>query len=336
MGVETYMETIRPAEKKDYDAIYDLKLYLNNHCHKINPCLFYYKIELHDYEKKSIGEYGFVLQAGDEIIGFFNGYPKEKYQENDSGIFFVETLVIKESYQNKNYGKKLFKFIEKYAKEKNCAFIGLQTLNNEKMLNFYKSNGMKIECMTLRIKFDVYKKRIVKSQKTKERKNPSKYEPDPIISYKKETDLDSIRFYNNKDYDAVLGMELYSNNMSCKMEPGKHYAYQYVLETAGEAVGYFDGYTSGTQDKNGKAIVSEFKIKTFAVKGSLQNSNYGHRLFEHIGEFAKENGFEYITLEIQYNAELLNFYMTNGMKIDCLYLKKQIIQAKEFADEAAE
>jgi hypothetical protein len=117
------MDIIRLTEKKDYDDIYKLQLYLDNYCAKINPRLFHSKSKLSKKEKlrkQGNGKNSFVFEYNGEIIGHFDAYTMSALDKSGyvcSKTFIVETFVIKEKYQNIKYGEKLFKYLEKFAKK---------------------------------------------------------------------------------------------------------------------------------------------------------------------------------------------------------------------------
>jgi GNAT superfamily N-acetyltransferase len=141
------MDIIRRANKKDFNEIYELELYLNNYCAKVNSELFIEQKEINK-EDRSDRENCFVIDHDNEIIGFFEAYVVGALDENGTPCkrtFIVETFVIKEKYQGLKFGEKLFMFLEDQAKKRGCKRIILKTLNEEKVVNFYRKMGMDID-----------------------------------------------------------------------------------------------------------------------------------------------------------------------------------------------
>ena len=141
------MDIIRYVEERDFDQIYELELYLNNYCAKINPELFTKKNKIEESEEN--GKVNcFVIDHDSEIIGFFEAYIIATFDENGNACnkrYIVESFVIKEEYQNKNYGKKLFLFLEDQARKRGCEKIELTALNEKRTKHFYKKMGMDLE-----------------------------------------------------------------------------------------------------------------------------------------------------------------------------------------------
>jgi GNAT superfamily N-acetyltransferase len=144
------------VQEKDYDEIYSLKLYLNNYCAELYPDLFTTKTEINkevDYVKASC----FVIEHDGEVIGFFDYHVIGELDENGLSCnrnFFVESFVIKENFQNKQYGEKLFKFLEEYATKCGCERINLKTMNETRVLHFYNKMKMSMEYCNLSKKIE--------------------------------------------------------------------------------------------------------------------------------------------------------------------------------------
>jgi ribosomal protein S18 acetylase RimI-like enzyme len=145
------LDIIRLIQKKDHKAVYDLQLYLNNYCAEIYPHLFT-KLKKINKKENPISAGSFVIEHDGEIVGFFSGYVMtgmnlKKNKVADSK-FIVEEYVIKKEYQNKQYGEKLFTFLEEYAGKCGCERITLETMNEDRAFHFYGKMGMNIECST--------------------------------------------------------------------------------------------------------------------------------------------------------------------------------------------
>lgn len=60
------------------------------------------------------------------------------------GCVYVDSLWVNENFRGKGYGKQLIQQAEKLAKENDCNFISVNTMNWE-ALDFYKKLGFQVE-----------------------------------------------------------------------------------------------------------------------------------------------------------------------------------------------
>ena len=127
---------IRLARKEEYK---DVSL-LNHIFLKEDIC---YGITCDDedfYNDKDV----FVAIVNDKIVGYGYGTIEEKtkdssfYKKNEKSLYLEELFVLRE-YRGVGIGSRLFKELEKYAKDKGCQYFELSTgtKDYERALNFY-------------------------------------------------------------------------------------------------------------------------------------------------------------------------------------------------------
>lgn len=91
-----------------------------------------------------------VAKIDDEIVGYCYGVveTKEKdtsFYKKGEKSFYIEELYIAPNYRNINIGKKLFDFIETYAKSLGCKILETTAVSKDykKLLRFYiEKNNM--------------------------------------------------------------------------------------------------------------------------------------------------------------------------------------------------
>jgi len=87
-----------------------------------------------DFTKK---EYTLVAKNEDnKIMGIL-------YFEIEVNVCFVDTLLVGKKFQNNGIGTKLLDYAEKFAKEKKCTKIYLETNEGWDAVKFYKKRGYK-------------------------------------------------------------------------------------------------------------------------------------------------------------------------------------------------
>jgi ribosomal protein S18 acetylase RimI-like enzyme len=152
------MDIIRQAEEKDYWNILELENTLNNQNMELFPDIFKKSnnaVPKEIYNKEIMEGNVFVLEHNGEIIGFYRAKIFE-YQDDETTIYqkmyFIYSIIIKENYQKKKFGTKLFQFIENKAKEKGCKTVELNVWENNSAINFYKIMGMEYKYHSLRKK----------------------------------------------------------------------------------------------------------------------------------------------------------------------------------------
>ena len=79
----------------------------------------------------------FIRDEKNEIVGGCNG-------TNLYGCVYVDQLWIKEDLREQGWGKKLMAKAEEFAKQKNCTFMTVNTMDWE-ALDFYKKLGFEVE-----------------------------------------------------------------------------------------------------------------------------------------------------------------------------------------------
>jgi ribosomal protein S18 acetylase RimI-like enzyme len=152
------MDIIRQAEEKDYWDILELENTLNNQNAEFFPDIFKESnntVPKEMYNKEITDGNVFVFEHNGEIIGFYRAKIFE-YQEDETTvyqrIYFIYSIIIKEKYRRKNFGTKLFQFIENEAKGKGCKTVELNVWENNSAINFYKIMGMEYKYYSLRKK----------------------------------------------------------------------------------------------------------------------------------------------------------------------------------------
>jgi ribosomal protein S18 acetylase RimI-like enzyme len=152
------VDIIRQAEEKDYLNILELENILNNQNIRLFPDIFKKSnntVPKERYNKEITDGNVFVFEHNGEIIGFYRAKIFE-YQDDETTlyqkIYFIYSIIIKENYQRKRFGTKLFQFIENKAKEKGCKTVELNVWENNSAINFYKIMGMEYKYYALRKK----------------------------------------------------------------------------------------------------------------------------------------------------------------------------------------
>ena len=86
----------------------------------------------------------FVADAGNEIIGMALIYPI--YSTWKGLSYYLEDIIVKESYRRQGIGTQLFEQVLKYAAEKNAGRLGWQVLDwNEPAITFYKKYNASLD-----------------------------------------------------------------------------------------------------------------------------------------------------------------------------------------------
>lgn len=89
----------------------------------------------------------FVAKENEVIIGFAWCYPRKFFDEDR---IFVNSLIVKEEYRNKQIGKNLLEEIEKFAIQKKYTAVDLTVAAfNENGRRFYEKNGFEEERIQL-------------------------------------------------------------------------------------------------------------------------------------------------------------------------------------------
>lgn len=85
-----------------------------------------------------------VCLVNNEIIGYcYGSIDKEdklrSYSNVGDMIYYLDEMYVSPRYRNCGVGKKLFEFVEKYAKENNCKTIRLNAVSKDykRLLTFY-------------------------------------------------------------------------------------------------------------------------------------------------------------------------------------------------------
>ena len=152
------MDIIRQAEEKDYYNILELENELNIQSANAFPDIFKKSdktVPQENYNKEILEGNIFVYEHDSEIIGFFRAHIYEYFEDETTvyqKMYFINSIIIKEKYRGKKYGRKLFEFIEKEAKRKSCKTVELNVWENNKAIDFYKYMGMGIKYYSLRKK----------------------------------------------------------------------------------------------------------------------------------------------------------------------------------------
>ena len=111
---------------------------------KLNPKLTLEKVKEYQKEMFNFHNYRcFGLFLDDKIIGISSGWITVRLYSGKQ--LEVDNVIIDNNLQSKGYGKKLFEFIEKWAKENSCKTIELNTyVQNSKSHKFYYNLGYSI------------------------------------------------------------------------------------------------------------------------------------------------------------------------------------------------
>ena len=111
---------------------------------QLHPKLTLEKVE--EYQKKMFefpNYYCFGMFLEHKLIGISNGWITVRLYSGKQ--LEVDNVVINDSFQSKGYGKKLFQFIEKWAKQNQCKTIELNAyIQNSKSHKFYYNLGYSI------------------------------------------------------------------------------------------------------------------------------------------------------------------------------------------------
>jgi ribosomal protein S18 acetylase RimI-like enzyme len=83
-----------------------------------------------------------MIEVNKEIVGFMKlNWMKSKIKN----FAYLEDIFVKEKYQGKGYGKKLFREFMKIGKEKKVEKMGLGTrIENKRAIEMYKKYGFEI------------------------------------------------------------------------------------------------------------------------------------------------------------------------------------------------
>ena len=111
---------------------------------KLNPKLTLEKVKEYQKEMFNFQNYRcFGLFLDDKLIGISSGWITVRLYSGKQ--LEVDNVIIDNNLQSKGYGKKLFEFIEKWAKENSCKTIELNTyVQNSKSHKFYYNLGYSI------------------------------------------------------------------------------------------------------------------------------------------------------------------------------------------------
>ena len=93
----------------------------------------------------------YVLEINDTIIGCISvttemdkEYENVRWMSKNQNNIYIHRLAISPEYQCRGYAQQLMGFAEKFAKDKKCISIRLDTFSkNQKNQNFYKKRGYK-------------------------------------------------------------------------------------------------------------------------------------------------------------------------------------------------
>ena len=153
---ENEMENIRLATEDDFEFIAELETFISKQNSEGYPDIYKYtkeSIPKDMYLKEISNENMYVLEIDNNKIGFYWAQVTEienvriKYQK----IYYIISIVLKQEFIGKGYGKKLFKYIENKAKSNGCKTIELSVDNyNKRALRFYKNIGMEEKNIIMR------------------------------------------------------------------------------------------------------------------------------------------------------------------------------------------
>jgi GNAT superfamily N-acetyltransferase len=151
------MELIRIAEESDYQAVLELEINMSKQNSK--GCPEYFKLSMNPvsieaYNKEIVEGNVHVFEIDKEIIGFYRANVIEMMEEEGmkyQKMYFILSLLLKDEYTGKGYGKKLFQYIEGEAKRKGCKTIELNVWEyNKRAKKFYEKRGMEVKYSSLR------------------------------------------------------------------------------------------------------------------------------------------------------------------------------------------
>ncbi len=83
----------------------------------------------------------YVAVEVDKITGVLV-FQTERWWEGP--VVIIQDLAVKQEFQNKEIGKQLIQFLEKYSKNKKIKKINFETNRKSKAIDFYKKLGYKI------------------------------------------------------------------------------------------------------------------------------------------------------------------------------------------------
>jgi ribosomal protein S18 acetylase RimI-like enzyme len=150
------METIRIAGEKDYQAVLELETIISKQNSEGCPDVFKFSknpIPIELYNKEISDGNIYVFEIDKKIIGFYWARVIEMENERikHQKIYFIYSLIIKEEYMRRGYGKKIFQYIEEDAKTKGCQAVGLDVWEYNKHAKiFYEKMGMEVKYSSMR------------------------------------------------------------------------------------------------------------------------------------------------------------------------------------------
>lgn len=126
---------IRKASIKDCSLMAQINISSNDPLNKIFPMN---RSQLSNFFKKKIKEgVEFFIYEDKGVIGFIREFPGYKNSE-------IYWLTVDEKYQNKGIGRRIVRYVEKYAQKKGSRTIYLYTHPiHKKAIRFYSGIGYK-------------------------------------------------------------------------------------------------------------------------------------------------------------------------------------------------
>ena len=129
---------IKKLDESYYNELYALEQEIFSYHQKMRPDLFkeipfskdiYYHLISHDH----YFIYGYFTE--EQLVGVI-------YVNRRENIYYVDDIVVKDSYRNQGIGSELFRYIEKQALANNIVRIELDVWSfNEKAIQFFQKNG---------------------------------------------------------------------------------------------------------------------------------------------------------------------------------------------------
>lgn len=131
------MIKIEKLKKEDLEEA--ISVYDDNHKLKTNKSKLY---KIFDTIDNSPLYHNIVAKEDEKIVGFATIIINYDLVEELKPFITVWNFGVREEERRKKIGSKMFDYIEKFAKEKECAFISLiAETNNEVAQFFYESLG---------------------------------------------------------------------------------------------------------------------------------------------------------------------------------------------------
>lgn len=98
----------------------------------------------------------------------------------------------------------------------------------------------------------------------------------------------------------------------------------FVYEEEGIVLGHLFCCEKITEEKNNSFKRRELYIDDLCITKNARNKGIGHKLYEYIKDYAINNNFDYITLNVWEGNTAKTFYTSLGLKPRCILMEEKL------------